>query len=81
MLDSLAMTAAGNVCVATLMPGAITTVTPDGQTSREPLEDGLVTNIAFGGVDMMDAFITFSEAGTLVKRRWAEPGMRLVYNA
>ena len=28
MLDSLAMTAAGNVCVATLMPGAITTVTP-----------------------------------------------------
>lgn len=80
-LDSLAMTAAGNICVATLMPGAITTVTPEGQTSQEPLADRLVTNIAFGGADMMDAWITFSEAGTLVKRRWAEPGMRLVYNA
>jgi gluconolactonase len=79
-LDSLAMSAAGNVCVATLMPGAITTVTPQGQTSQEPLDDRLVTNLAFGGADMMDAWITFSEAGTLVKRRWSEPGMRLVYN-
>ena len=81
MLDSLAMTAAGNVCVATLMPGAITTVTPDGQTSTVPLDDRLVTNIAFGGADMMDAWITFSQAGTLVKTRWSEPGMALVYNA
>lgn len=80
MLDSLAMTAAGNVCVATLMPGAITTVTPEGQTSQVSLEDRLVTNIAFGGADMMDAWITFSQAGTLVKTRWAEPGMKLVYN-
>lgn len=80
MFDSLAMTAAGNVCVATLMPGAITTVTPDGQTSQVPLADRLVTNIAFGGADMMDAWITFSEAGALVKTRWSEPGMALVFN-
>ena len=79
-LDSLAITAAGNVCVATLMPGAITTVTPSGEVSQVPLSDRLVTNIAFGGADMMDAWITFSEAGTLVKTRWSEPGMALVYN-
>jgi gluconolactonase len=80
MLDSLAMTAAGNVCVATLMPGAITTVTPAGEVSTLPLEDRLVTNIAFGGADMMDAWITFSARGALVKMRWSEPGMKLAYN-
>ncbi|MGE3689872.1 MAG: SMP-30/gluconolactonase/LRE family protein [Novosphingobium sp.] len=81
MLDSLAMAASGNVCVATLMPGAITTVTPTGDVSTEPLDDRLVTNIAFGGADMMDAWITFSDRGALVKTRWSEPGMKLIYNA
>jgi len=81
MLDSLAMAASGNVCVATLMPGAITTVTPAGDVSTVPLDDRLVTNIAFGGEDMMDAWITFSDRGALVKMRWGEPGMKLVYNA
>jgi gluconolactonase len=80
MLDSLAMSAAGNICVATLMPGAITTVTPDGQVTTRPFEDRLVTNIAFGGPDMMDAWLTFSDRGALVKTRWDEPGMKLVYN-
>jgi gluconolactonase len=81
MLDSLAMSAAGNVCVATLMPGAITTVTPSGEVSTVPMDDRLVTNIAFGGADMQDAWITFSDRGALVKMRWSEPGMKLVYNA
>ncbi len=81
MLDSLAMTAAGNVCVATLMPGAVTTVTPEGGVGTRAFDDRLVTNIAFGGVDMMDAWLTFSDRGALVKTRWDEPGMKLVYNA
>lgn len=80
MLDSLAMTAAGNICVATLIPGAVTTVTPEGQVSTRPMDDRLVTNIAFGGADMMDAWLTFSDRGALVKMRWDEPGMRLIYN-
>ena len=80
MFDSLAMTAAGNVCVATLMPGAITTVSPLGEVSVRVMDDRLVTNIAFGGPDMMDAFITFSERGALVRTRWSEPGMTLVFN-
>lgn len=78
--DSLAMTAAGNICVASLIPGGITTVTPEGAVSTLPLDDRLVTNIAFGGPDMQDAWITFSERGALVKMRWSEPGMPLVYN-
>ena len=63
------------------MPGAITTVTPTGEVSTVPLEDRLVTNIAFGGADMQDAWITFSDRGALVKTRWHEPGMPLVYTA
>ena len=79
-LDSLAMTAAGNVCVATIgESGAITTVTPDGRCSSAATEDPVTTNIAFGGADMRDAWITCSMQGRLVKTRWAEPGMELVY--
>jgi gluconolactonase len=80
MFDSLAMTAAGNLCVATLMPGAITTVSPCGEVSTRTIDDWLVTNIAFGGSDMMDAWITYSDRGALVKTRWNEPGMELMYN-
>jgi gluconolactonase len=81
-LDSLAMTAAGSICVATIGDfGAISTVTPEGQVSAIPMKDQLTTNIAFGGTDMRDAYITYSLQGMLVKMRWAEPGMRLVYNA
>jgi gluconolactonase len=80
MLDSLAMTAAGNVCVATLMQGAVSTVTPDGDVRVTSCDDRLVTNIAFGGPDMRDAWLTFSARGALVKTRWPEPGMKLVYD-
>ena len=80
--DSLAMAASGNLCVATISDaGAITTVTPQGQVTSTPMEDPLTTNIAFGGADMQDAYITFSGKGMLVKQRWPEPGMRLVYDA
>lgn len=81
MLDSLAMTAAGNVCVAMPTGSGIATVTPDGGVIVTPVDDRLPTNIAFGGEDMRDAWITFSESGRLVKMRWDEPGMALVYNA
>src|SRR3546814_13969074 len=35
--DSLAVTAAGNICVATLYEGGITTITPDGRTSKRDI--------------------------------------------
>jgi gluconolactonase len=78
--DSLALTAAGNVCVATLRTGGITTITPQGATSFRGFDDRYVTNIAFGGADMMDAWLTFSTRGLLVKARWDEPGLRLHFN-
>lgn len=78
--DSLAMTAAGNVAIAAVTGGAIATFTPTGELTMTEVEDRLVTNIAFGGADMMDAYLTFSGHGTLVKCRWHEPGMKLVYS-
>lgn len=78
--DSLAVTAAGNVCVATLFDGGITTITPAGQTAKRTFDDPYTTNIAFGGADMQNAYITLSQRGALVKVRWDEPGLKLHYN-
>lgn len=79
--DSMAVTAAGNICVATLYDGGITTITPEGVVSKRPFADRFVTNIAFGGADMRDAYITLSQAGHLIRTRWDEPGLRLAFNA
>ena len=79
--DSLAMTAAGNICVATLYDGGISTITPDGMVSKFAIAGKpYVTNIAFGGADMRDAYVTLSTTGRLVKTRWDEPGLELNYN-
>lgn len=79
--DSLAMTAAGNVCVATILNGGITTITPQGAFSHTAFPDLLVTNIAFGGADMKDAWLTLSSTGQLIKCRWSEAGLKLNFNA
>ena len=79
--DSLAMTAAGNVCVATILNGGITTIAPGGDYHHTAFPDLIVTNIAFGGDDMQDAYVTFSSTGQLAKCRWPEPGLKLNFNA
>ena len=78
--DSLAVSASGKVCVATLLNGGITEFWPDGSHSKHyPLPDAHVTNIAFGGADMKTAYITLSGAGELVALDWHEPGLKLQY--
>lgn len=79
-LDSLAVTAAGNICVGTLFAGGISTIMPGGTVAFTPLDDKYVTNIAFGGNDMRDAYVTLSTTGRLVRARWSEPGLRLAFN-
>ena len=79
-LDSLAVTAAGNICVAQLHEGGITSFTPDGVTQTTPTPDPYTTNIAFGGADMCTAWITLSTTGRLIKRQWAEAGLKLHFN-
>jgi gluconolactonase len=78
MFDSMAVDAAGNVCVATLITGGITVHSPDGATARLiEMPDVLTTNICFGGADLKTAYITLSTTGRLVACEWETPGLPL----
>jgi gluconolactonase len=76
--DSLAVTASGNIAVATLETGFITVIAPDGKVlDQVRMPDSHPTNICFGGEDMRTAWITLSAKGDLGVMRWPEPGLRL----
>lgn len=78
LFDSLALDGEGNICVATIINGGITSISPDGSNVEHiPTEDGLTTNICFGGEDLKTAYITLSSSGRLVKTTWARPGLPL----
>jgi gluconolactonase len=78
LFDSLALEADGTVCIATLVNPGITRVNPnDGVSQLVPTDDLMTTNIAFGGTDMRDAYITLSSTGRLAKVHWDAPGLRL----
>lgn len=78
--DSLAVEANGNICVATIGECGISVISPEGALVEfVPTDDIFTTNIAFGGADMMDAYITLSGSGRLVKTRWNRPGLKLHY--
>ncbi len=80
MFDSLAVDAQGNVCVATLVNGGISIISPDGASVQHvAMPDPLTTNICFGGEDMRTAYITLSGTGKLVSTRWETPGLKLEF--
>jgi len=79
-LDSLAVEENGNICVATLLNGGITVVTPAGECEHIAFPDLFPTNICFGGKDRRDAYITLSGTGRLAKVRWPRPGLALNFN-
>ncbi len=77
--DSLAVDALGNVLVATLLHGGITTIAPDGRMlGHFALPDLYVTNLCFGGPDRRTLYATLSQHGRLVAiDGWPVPGLRL----
>jgi gluconolactonase len=80
LLDSLAVDADGNVCVATLVNGGISVVSPKGELlDFVPTGDPLTTNVCFGGPDLTTAYVTLSGTGRLVKTDWPRPGATLHY--
>jgi gluconolactonase len=80
LFDSLAVDAEGNVCVATLVNGGITSISPDGARTRHvPTGDLLTTNLCFGGPELRTAYITCSGTGRLVATAWETPGLRLAF--
>ena len=67
MCDSLCVDGEGNVLVATLINGGITSVSPDGKTvTHTPTGDTFTTNACFGGPDLRTLYVTLSGKGQLV---------------
>jgi gluconolactonase len=80
LLDSLAVDGDGNVCVATLVNGGISVVSPAGELlDFVPTGDILTTNVCFGGDDLTTAYVTISATGKLLKMTWPRPGAKLNY--
>jgi gluconolactonase len=78
LFDSLAVDASGNVCIATLIQGGITIVSPrDGATERIDMPDIFTTNICFGGPSLKIAYITLGASGRLVSVEWPRQGLPL----
>lgn len=80
LFDSLAVDGDGNICVATLVNGGITVVSPQGEVVLfVPVDDRITTNICFGGPDFGTAFITASSTGRLLRMDWPFKGLKLNY--
>ena len=80
LLDSLAVDAEGHVCVATIVNGGVTRISPDGETIEHfPMPDPLTTNVCFGGDDLRTAYVTLSATGRLVSTTWPVPGLPLAF--
>ncbi len=80
LLDSLAVDAEGNVCVGTLSNGGVTVISADGASVQHlPVDDLLVTNVAFGGADLRTAYVTSSGTGRLLAFDWPVDGLALAH--
>lgn len=80
LLDSLAVDGDGWVCVATIVNGGITAISPDGsEIEFYSTGDVVTTNICFGGEDLRTAFVTCSSTGRLVSFPWPRTGLRLAH--
>ena len=80
--DSLALDSDGNICVGTLSTGKITVISPAGEVIRQvSVSDTYPTNICFGGLDRLTAYVTLSESGQLAALPWPVPGLELSFNA
>jgi len=80
LLDSLAVDGDGNVCVATIVNGGITVISPQGEVLQHiAVDDRITTNICFGGPDYQTAYITASSTGRLLAMKWPYKGLKLNY--
>lgn len=78
LLDSLAVDADGNVVVATLVTGALSVITPQGELIEQwILGDPMVTNVCFGGDGLRTAFATLSATGRVVSFDYPRGGLAL----
>jgi gluconolactonase len=80
LLDSLAVDGEGNICVATIVNGGITVISPSGEVLQHvAVDDRITTNICFGGPAYQTAYITASSTGRLLAMKWPYKGLKLNY--
>ena len=78
LFDSLAVDGEGNICVATLVNGGITVISPHGDmVDFVEVDDRITTNICFGGPDHRTAYVTASSTGRLLRTEWPYEGLKL----
>jgi gluconolactonase len=78
VLDSLAIDAAGNICVADIPSGCISVISPEGALiEQHATGDPFTTNICFGGPDLRRVFVTLSSSGRLMSAIWPRAGLPL----
>lgn len=77
--DSMCVDADGNVLVATIVNGGITSISPNGEIlSHTPCSDTLTTNACFGGPDLRTLYVTLSTRGEVVAfDNWPTTGLTL----
>ena len=75
-LDGMALTESGNIVVATLVVGELTTLSPRCDVlHRFAVDDPMPTNVAFGGPERRDLYVTLGSTGRLLQFDWPEPGI------
>lgn len=76
--DSLKVEAGGNICVATLITGGISVISPQGELLEfHKAPEVYTTNLAFGGPDLRKVYVTLSGFGTLLEVDWPRSGLQL----
>jgi gluconolactonase len=76
--DSLALEENGNICVATLINGGISVISPEGNLVEfVKFDDPYITNICFGSQNLKTAYITASFEGLLLEVEWKRQGLPL----
>jgi gluconolactonase len=79
LLDSLAIDAAGNICIGSI-PRALHVVSVDGETSRRiEMPDLMPTNICFDIAGRQLAYVTLSASGRLAAMDWPTVGAKLAF--
>jgi gluconolactonase len=81
MCDSLCVDGEGNVIVATLVNGGVTSISPNGSGMKHtPCPDILTTNACFGGPDLRTLYVTLSSTGKMIAfDNWPTRGLALAF--
>ncbi|MEP6871677.1 MAG: SMP-30/gluconolactonase/LRE family protein [Anaerolineaceae bacterium] len=83
LCDSLCVDGEGNVIVATLVNGGLTSFAPDGSKAEHmPCPDVLTTNACFAGPGLTTLYVTLSTTGKLIAfDHWPTKGLKLAFQA